>query len=105
MAALRCGHVGSAQVLPAAQYFKRAGFPIKKIIEYASKRGYTDLMVFNEDRKEVNGLLVVHLPGGPTAHFKLSKLVLGTDIKVGAYSSACLGSHVCIGRGWCRWIK
>lgn len=82
------------QVLPAAQYFKRAGFPIKKIIEYAGKRGYTDLMVFNEDRKEVNGLLVVHLPGGPTAHFKLSKLVLGTDIKVRARSltAPCLPS-------------
>ena len=71
-----------AQVLPAAQYYKRAGFPIKKIVEYAGKRGYTDLMVLHEDRKAVNGLLVVHLPGGPTAHFKLSNLVLGADIKV-----------------------
>lgn len=71
-------------MLPSAQYYKRNGFPIKKIIEYAGKRGYTDLMVFNEDRKAVNGLLVVHLPGGPTAHFKLSKMVLGSDIKARA---------------------
>jgi rRNA maturation protein Rpf1 len=39
-------------------------------------------MVFNEDRKSINGLLLVHLPDGPTAHFKLSNLVLGRDIKV-----------------------
>jgi ribosome production factor 1 len=38
--------------------------------------------VFNEDRKGINGLLLVHLPDGPTAHFKISNLVLGRDIKV-----------------------
>ena len=38
-------------------------------------------MVFNEDRKGVNGLLLVHLAEGPTAHFKISNLVLGRDIK------------------------
>jgi hypothetical protein len=40
------------------------------------------LLVFNEDRKEVNGLLHVHLPDGPTAHYRISSLVLGQDIKV-----------------------
>ena len=58
------------------------GFPLKKIVQYASNRGFTDLMVFNEDRKTINGVLVVHLPDGPTAHFKLSNIVLSKDIKV-----------------------
>ena len=40
--------------------------------------------VFNEDRKQINGLLLVHLPDGPTARFRLSNLVLSDDIKVGA---------------------
>ena len=40
------------------------------------------MLVVNEDRKCVNGLLVVHLPAGPSVHFKLSKLVLGADIPV-----------------------
>jgi len=57
------------------------GVPLKKIAAYASNRGFTDLLVFNEDRKCVNGVLLVHLPGGPTAHFKLSNLVLSKDIK------------------------
>lgn len=39
--------------------------------------------VFNEDRKQINGLLLVHLPDGPTARFRLSNLVLSDDIKVG----------------------
>lgn len=44
---------------------------------------HTLLQVFNEDRKQINGLLLVHLPDGPTAQFRLSNLVLSTDIKVG----------------------
>jgi ribosome production factor 1 len=69
-------------VLPCAEYYKRQGFPLKKIVAFASGRDYSDLLVFNEDRKEVNGLLHVHLPDGPTAHYRISSLVLGQDIKV-----------------------
>ena len=58
------------------------GYALKKIVKYASNREFTDLLVFNEDRKKVNGLLHVHLPDGPTAHYKLSNLVLSRDIKV-----------------------
>jgi len=38
--------------------------------------------VFNEDRKQINGLLLVHLPDGPTAQFRMSNLVMSADIKV-----------------------
>lgn len=67
------------------------GTPIKKIVKYATARGFTDVMVFNENQKHVNGLLLIHLPGGPTAHFKLSSLKLSKDIKVGcpSYLSLC----------------
>ena len=60
------------------------GTPIKKIVKYATARGFTDVAVFNENKKHVNGLLLIHLPAGPTAHFKLSSLKLSKDIKVGA---------------------
>lgn len=69
------------EVLPCATYYKRQGFPLKKICQYATNRDFTDVIVFNEDRKAINGLLLVHLPDGPTAHFKLSNLRLSKDIK------------------------
>lgn len=71
------------EVLPHAEYYKRGGFPLKKIISWAANREYTDVMVFNEDNKTINGMLLVHLPDGPTARFRLSSLTLGKDIKVG----------------------
>lgn len=58
------------------------GTPLKKMVKYAIAKGFTDIAVFNEDRKKINGLLLIHLPAGPTALFKLSSLVLSKDLKV-----------------------
>eukprot|EP00879_Flechtneria_rotunda_P032292 GHRR01035473.1.p1 GENE.GHRR01035473.1~~GHRR01035473.1.p1 ORF type:complete len:215 (+),score=76.96 GHRR01035473.1:367-1011(+) len=69
-------------VLPCAEYYRRQGFQLKKIVQFAANRDFSDLLVFNEDRKEVNGVLHVHLPDGPTAHYRISNMVLGKDIKV-----------------------
>jgi ribosome production factor 1 len=76
------------EVLPAATYYKRQGFALKKIAGFAVERGFTDLVVVNEDRRAVNGLLLAHLPHGPTAQFRLSSLVLGKDIKGHGRASA-----------------
>jgi len=69
------------EVFPSATYYKRKGYSLKKVVEYAKNRDFTDVVVFNEDRKKINGMIVVHLPDGPTAFFRLSSLVLSTDIK------------------------
>uniref|UniRef100_A0A5F9DSV6 Ribosome production factor 1 n=1 Tax=Oryctolagus cuniculus TaxID=9986 RepID=A0A5F9DSV6_RABIT len=42
---------------------------------------FTDLIVINEDRKTPNGLILSHLPNGPTAHFKMSSVRLRKEIK------------------------
>ncbi len=38
-------------------------------------------MIINEDRKVVNALTIIHLPNGPTAHFKLSSIKLNKEIR------------------------
>lgn len=68
-------------VLPCATYYRRGGFALKKIVEYAKNRDFSDLIVVNEDRKVVNGLLISHLPQGPTALFRLSNLRMPAKIK------------------------
>uniref|UniRef100_A0A453QK37 Brix domain-containing protein n=1 Tax=Aegilops tauschii subsp. strangulata TaxID=200361 RepID=A0A453QK37_AEGTS len=49
--------------------------------EYANNREFTSVMVVHTNRREPDALLIINLPEGPTAHFKLSKLVLRKDIK------------------------
>ena len=54
--------------------------------EWAGARGFTNLAIFHETKKfskgpRVDGLLLIHLPGGPCAHFRVSNLVLTADIR------------------------
>jgi len=73
-------------VIPNAYYYARRAYDVKEIVAYAKNREFTDVLVFNENKKfskgaRVNGLLFIHLPDGPTAHFKLSSLVLTKGIR------------------------
>ena len=52
----------------------RRALALKKIIPQCINHGFTDLIVINEDRKQPNGMLITHLPDGPTAHFKLTNI-------------------------------
>jgi len=67
-------------IFPNSHYYKRGFFNLKQIMKFASNREFTDIMVANEDRKKTNGLLLIHLPNGPTAHFKLTSIVMPKDI-------------------------
>ncbi|CAM8943120.1 unnamed protein product [Rhodiola kirilowii] len=68
-------------VIPNAHYYKRGTYELKKIVEYAKKKDFTSLIIVHTNRREPDALIVMGLPDGPTAHFKLSKLVLRKDIK------------------------
>ena len=74
--------------IPNSDIVPRCGNDLKKIIPAAEGKGYTALIVVNEDRKLPNGLLVVHLPKGPSAYFKLTSFKRGYDIKVSVVSSS-----------------
>eukprot|EP00056_Hartaetosiga_gracilis_P022044 m.27892 g.27892 ORF g.27892 m.27892 type:complete len:213 (-) comp9409_c0_seq1:707-1345(-) len=59
----------------------QCGFALKTIVKQASAKGYTDLIVINEDAKKPNLMLFIHLPEGPTAYFKLTNVKLGRELK------------------------
>ncbi|XP_071527294.1 probable ribosome production factor 1 [Panulirus ornatus] len=60
------------RLIPEAEASWRKRTSIKKLIKGATENGFTDVLVVNEDKRVPNGLLVVHLPEGPTALFRLS---------------------------------
>uniref|UniRef100_A0A3P8ZIL5 Ribosome production factor 1 n=1 Tax=Esox lucius TaxID=8010 RepID=A0A3P8ZIL5_ESOLU len=70
-----------ATVIPDAHVYYRKGLALKKIIPQCVARGFTYLMVINEDRKVPNGMVLCHLPDGPTAHFKVSSVRLRKEMK------------------------
>lgn len=69
-------------ILPNSQFVKRKSqFKIKDIARLCAKRDFTDLVVINEDKKEVTGLTFIHLPDGPTLNFSVSSLIMPADLK------------------------
>ncbi len=63
----------------------RKNTSFKKVVKQAIENGYTDVVVVNEDNRMPNGLIVTHLPNGPTAHFKLSNVKITKEIKVSIF--------------------
>jgi len=70
-----------ATVIPNAHVYYRRGLALKRVIPQCVARNFTYLMVINEDRKIPNGLVLCHLPDGPTAHFKISSVRLRKELK------------------------
>jgi len=69
------------RVIPNSLARYRQRCSVKKIIRDASAKNFTDIVIINEDHKEPNGLVVVHLPNGPTAHFRLSNVKITPELK------------------------
>ncbi|XP_074647186.1 ribosome production factor 1-like isoform X1 [Tubulanus polymorphus] len=69
------------RIIPNSVVKYRRGLALKKIIEQCKGCEYTDLLVVNQNRGIPNGLVISHLPDGPTAHFKVSNVKLVGDLK------------------------
>lgn len=73
-------------LFPNSHYIRRTShryghkFSIREISSFASHRGYTALLVLEEDQKRPSGLTMVHLPSGPTFHFTISNWVEGRKL-------------------------
>nr|XP_060629818.1 ribosome production factor 1 [Anolis sagrei ordinatus] len=67
--------------IPNSHVYYRRGLALKKVIPQCIARDFTDMIVINEDRKIPNGLVLSHLPEGPTAHFRMSSVRLRKEIK------------------------
>ena len=77
-------------IFPNSQRINRGNAVIKELIEAARSNDFTDVVIVHEHRGEPDGLIVSHLPYGPTAYFGLSDVVLRHDLtsKLGTMSEA-----------------
>ncbi|XP_066351073.1 uncharacterized protein [Miscanthus floridulus] len=68
-------------VFPMSQRMNRGGQVISEIVESCWSHDITDLILVHEHRGQPDGLIVSHLPNGPTAYFGLLNVVTQHDIK------------------------
>ena len=68
-------------IIPNATRVNRGGYVLKDLVKICQANNFTDLVIIHESRGEPDGLIVSHLPYGPTAYFGLSNVVLRHDLK------------------------
>lgn len=67
-------------LFPGAQRMNRGAYIVKDLMELARSHEMTDVILVHEHRGEPDGLVVCHLPFGPTAYFGMSGVVLRHDL-------------------------
>lgn len=68
-------------LFPTAQRVNRGNHTISDLVSVARENGFTDLILLHETRGNPDGMIISHLPYGPTAYFTLSDVILRADIK------------------------
>eukprot|EP00054_Salpingoeca_dolichothecata_P036731 m.8473 g.8473 ORF g.8473 m.8473 type:complete len:181 (-) comp6982_c0_seq1:260-802(-) len=67
-------------MFPNAQRLNRGGHVVEELVKVCQANEVTDLIIAHEHRGEPDGLIVCHLPYGPTCFFSLSNVVMRHDI-------------------------
>lgn len=67
-------------LIPNMYFYPRKSFNIKEIIQSCEQKKFTHLLVLSEKSKVCNGMIISHLPAGPTAFFKVSNVIPGEVI-------------------------
>ena len=67
-------------LVPNSQRMNRGGNTIQQIVETCRAESFSDLVIVQEHRGVPDGLVVSHMPFGPTAYFGLHNVVMRHDI-------------------------
>lgn len=81
-------------LVPNATRVNRGTQRVDELVDVCKTSDFTDLVVVQETRGEPDGLIVCHLPLGPTAYFTLSGAVLRHDLEGGSAPMSEAYPHV-----------
>lgn len=68
-------------LVPNSYKCNRGNMVIKELVQIAKEKEFTDIVLLHENRGQPDGLIISHLPYGPTTYFGLFNVVLRHDIK------------------------
>ena len=67
---------------PDSHRINRGNTVTSELVEMCRQNDYTELVIVHEHRGEPDGLIISHMPYGPTAYFGISNAVLRHDLNV-----------------------
>ncbi|ETO11884.1 hypothetical protein RFI_25493 [Reticulomyxa filosa] len=65
---------------PNATRVNRGNIDVKELVRLSKAAGFTDLVIFHEHSGICDGIIVCHLPYGPTAYFSVTDVVARHDV-------------------------
>mmetsp|Transcript_58265 Transcript_58265/g.131973 ORF Transcript_58265/g.131973 Transcript_58265/m.131973 type:complete len:290 (+) Transcript_58265:116-985(+) len=68
-------------LFPNSQRVNRGNHKVDELVEVCRQNDFTDIVMVQETRGEPDGLIISHLPFGPTAYFTLRNCVQRHDIE------------------------
>jgi U3 small nucleolar ribonucleoprotein protein IMP4 len=69
-------------IIPNSVRVNRGNIVLKDIIRACKQNDYSDLIILHENRGNPDGMIISHMPSGPTIYFGLFNVVLRHDINV-----------------------
>lgn len=67
-------------IIPNSQRINRGNYETKELVRACRANNVTDIVIVHEHRGVPDGMIISHLPFGPTAYFTLSNVVMRHDI-------------------------
>ncbi len=67
-------------LFPNSIRFNRGAYKLKDIVDAAERREFTDIVLVHEHRGEPDGIIISHMPFGPTLYLGVSNTVLRHDL-------------------------
>jgi U3 small nucleolar ribonucleoprotein protein IMP4 len=83
-------------LIPNSTRVNRGAHRVDELVNVCKESDFTDLVVLQETRGEPDGMIICHLPLGPTAYFTLSGSVLRHDLEGGAAPMSEAYPHVIV---------
>lgn len=68
-------------VIPTSIRINRGSYVINDLIDMCTSKDFTDLIILHEHRGEPDGMIISHLPLGPTLYLGIKNCVLRHDLK------------------------
>ena len=67
--------------MPNSIRINRGSYVLKDLVKISQANDFSDIVILHETRGEPDGIIISHLPHGPTAYFGVSNVVLRHDLK------------------------
>ena len=81
-------------MFPNAVRFNRGAYKMKDLMEVAERKSFTDVVIVHEHRGEPDGLIVCHMPIGPTIYFGIQNATLRHDLNIKANAMSEAAPHL-----------